>query len=117
MYADTILYFMLMRLQSITLLYKMLQIYFLVFTGICSKKNADFFDQWSMCSFCIEAISEKKLCNCLEKGMKYMDELTFSLAIFFYENGLSGREVFTDFQGDADLKSIMSSGYNAYVVK
>ena len=49
--------------------------------------------------------------------MKYMDELTFSLAIFFYENGLSGREVFTDFQGDADLKSIMSSGYNAYVVK
>ena len=26
-----------------------------------------------------------------------------------------GREVLTDFLGDAELKSIMSDGYNAYV--
>ena len=36
-------------------------------------------------------------------------------AIFFYENGARGREVLTDFLGDAELKSIMSDGYNAYV--
>ena len=33
----------------------------------------------------------------------------------FYENGSRGREVLTDFLGDAELKSIMSDGYNAYV--
>ena len=37
-------------------------------------------------------------------------------AIFFYENGFRGREVLTDFLGDAELKSIMSDGYNAYVL-
>ena len=36
-------------------------------------------------------------------------------AIFFYENGSRGREVLTGFLGDAELKSIMSDGYNAYV--
>ena len=36
-------------------------------------------------------------------------------AIFFYEDGSRGREVLTDFLGDAELKSIMSDGYNAYV--
>jgi len=36
-------------------------------------------------------------------------------AIFFYENGSRGRDVLTDFLGDAELKSIMSDGYNAYV--
>ena len=36
-------------------------------------------------------------------------------AIFFYGNGSRGREVLTDFLGDAELKSIMSDGYNAYV--
>ena len=36
-------------------------------------------------------------------------------AIFFYENGFRGRDVLTDFLGDAELKSIMSDGYNAYV--
>ena len=36
-------------------------------------------------------------------------------AIFFYENGSRGREALTDFLGDAELKSIMSDGYNAYV--
>ena len=35
--------------------------------------------------------------------------------IFFYENGSRGRDVFTDFIGDAELKSVMSDGYNAYV--
>lgn len=35
--------------------------------------------------------------------------------IFFYENGSRGRSVFTDFIGDAELKSVMSDGYNAYV--
>ena len=29
-------------------------------------------------------------------------------AIFFYENGSRGRDVLTDFLGDAELKSIMS---------
>ena len=37
------------------------------------------------------------------------------IAVFFYENGSRGREVLTDFLGDAELKSIMSDGYNAYV--
>ena len=36
-------------------------------------------------------------------------------AIFFYEKGSRGRDVLTDFLGDAELKSIMSDGYNAYV--
>lgn len=36
-------------------------------------------------------------------------------AVFFYENGSRGREALTDFLGDAELKSIMSDGYNAYV--
>ena len=36
-------------------------------------------------------------------------------AIFFYEDGSRGRDVLTDFLGDAELKSIMSDGYNAYV--
>ena len=35
--------------------------------------------------------------------------------IFFYEDGSRGRDVFTDFIGDAELKSVMSDGYNAYV--
>ena len=34
---------------------------------------------------------------------------------FFYEDGSRGREVLTDFLGDAELKSIMSDGYKAYV--
>lgn len=37
------------------------------------------------------------------------------VAIFFYENGSRGREVLTNFLGDAELKSIMTDGYNAYV--
>ena len=36
-------------------------------------------------------------------------------AIFFYENDSRGREVLINFLGDAELKSIMSDGYNAYV--
>ena len=34
--------------------------------------------------------------------------------IFFYEYGSRGRDVLTNFIGDAELKSIMSDGYNAY---
>ena len=37
------------------------------------------------------------------------------VVVFFYEDGSRGREVLTDFLGDAELKSIMSDGYNAYV--
>lgn len=37
------------------------------------------------------------------------------VAIFFYENGSRGREVLIAFWGDAELKSIMSDGYVAYV--
>lgn len=36
------------------------------------------------------------------------------IVIFFYEDGSRGRDVLTDFIGDAELKSIMSDGYNAY---
>ncbi len=36
------------------------------------------------------------------------------VVIFFYDNGSRGRDVLTDFIGDAELKSIMSGGYNAY---
>lgn len=35
--------------------------------------------------------------------------------IFFYEDGSRGRDVFSNFIGDAELKSVMSDGYNAYV--
>ena len=37
------------------------------------------------------------------------------VAIFFYEDGSRGRDVLTDFLGDAELKSVMSDGFNAYV--
>lgn len=37
------------------------------------------------------------------------------IAIFFYEDGSRGRDVLTHFLGDAELKSIMTDGYNAYV--
>ena len=37
------------------------------------------------------------------------------IVIFFYEDGSRGRDVFADFIGDAELKSVMSDGYNAYV--
>lgn len=37
------------------------------------------------------------------------------VVIFFYEDGSRGRNVLTNFIGDAELKSIMSDGYNAYV--
>ncbi len=36
------------------------------------------------------------------------------VVIFFYDNGSRGRDALTDFIGDAELKSIMSDGYNAY---
>ena len=35
--------------------------------------------------------------------------------IFFYEDGSRGRDVLTNFIGDAELKSVMTDGYNAYV--
>lgn len=37
------------------------------------------------------------------------------IAIFFYEDGSRGRDVLTNFIGDAELKSVMTDGYNAYV--
>lgn len=33
----------------------------------------------------------------------------------FYEDGSRGRKVLADFLGDAELRSVMSDGYNAYV--
>lgn len=39
---------------------------------------------------------------------------TEKVAIFFYDNGSCGREVLTDFIGDAELKALISDGYNAY---
>lgn len=41
--------------------------------------------------------------------------MTEQTAIFFYEDGSRGRDVLTHFLGDAELKSIMTDGYNAYV--
>ena len=37
------------------------------------------------------------------------------MVIFFYEDGSRGRDVLTNFLGDAGLKALMSDGYNAYV--
>lgn len=37
------------------------------------------------------------------------------VVIFFYEDGSRGRDVLTNFLGDAGLKALMSDGYNAYV--
>ena len=37
------------------------------------------------------------------------------VVIFFYEDGSCGRDVLTHFIGDAELKSVMTDGYNAYV--
>ena len=37
------------------------------------------------------------------------------VVIFFYEDGSRGRDVLTNLLGDAELKSLMSDGYNAYV--
>ena len=37
------------------------------------------------------------------------------IVIFFYEDGSRGRDVLTNFIGDAELKSVMTDGYNAYV--
>ena len=37
------------------------------------------------------------------------------IAIFFYEDVSRGRDVLTHFLGDAELKSLMTNGYNAYV--
>ena len=37
------------------------------------------------------------------------------MVIFFYEDGSRGRDVLTNFLGDAELKVLMSDGYNAYV--
>ena len=34
-----------------------------------------------------------------------------------YEDGSRGRDVLTHFLGDAELKSIMTDGYNAYVYR
>lgn len=47
--------------------------------------------------------------------MRKIDFKSRKVAIFFYENGSRGCEVLTDFLGDAELKNIMSDGYNAYV--
>ena len=37
------------------------------------------------------------------------------VVIFFYEDGSRGRDVLTNFLGDAELKALMSDGYNVYV--
>ena len=37
------------------------------------------------------------------------------IVIFFYEDGSRGRDVLTNFIGDAELKTVMTDGYNAYV--
>lgn len=39
---------------------------------------------------------------------------TQGVVIFFYDEGSRGRKVLTDFLGEAELKALMSDGYNAY---
>ena len=82
-------------------------------------------------------VSENTLRNRLKKGRKYLDRMVVELkrkydrykkcymwvlvnkaervVIFFYEDGSRGRDVLTNFLGDAELKALMSDGYNAYV--
>lgn len=36
--------------------------------------------------------------------------------VIFYEDGSRGRDVLTNFLGDAGLKASMSDSYNAYVL-
>ena len=36
------------------------------------------------------------------------------IVVFFYDEGSRGRKVLTDFMGEAEVKAIMTDGYNAY---
>ena len=56
----------------------------------------------------------KELKNQIIMLQKYL-YMSERIAIFFYEDGSRGRDVLTHFLGDAELKSIMTDGYNAYV--
>ena len=66
-------------------------------------------------------ISANTLHNWLRKGKKYLDKLVLVLkSIALEKDSIVNRDetwckVLTDFLGDAELKSVMSDGYNAYV--
>ena len=91
------------------------------------KKGKTYLDEL-VCVLKSIALEKDSIVNCDEtwcKVRKYdhykkcyiwvLANKAHKIAIFFYENGSRGREVLTDFLGDAELKSIMSNGYNAYV--
>ena len=91
------------------------------------KKGKKYLDEL-VCVLKSIALEKDSIVNCDEtwcKVRKYdhykkcyiwvLANKAHKIAIFFYENGSRGREVLTDFLGDAELKSIMSNGYNAYV--
>ena len=91
------------------------------------KKGKKYLDEL-VCALKSTALEKDSIVNCDEtwcKVRKYdryrkcyiwvLVNKAQRTAIFFYENGSRGRDVLTDFLGDAELKSIMSDGYNAYV--
>lgn len=49
-----------------------------------------------------------------KKYMWVLVNKAHGIVIFFYDEGSRGRKVLTDFLGEADLKALMSDGYNAY---
>lgn len=50
----------------------------------------------------------------LKKYMWVLVNKAEKIVIFFYDEGSRGRQVLTDFLGDAEVKAIMTDGYNAY---
>ena len=50
----------------------------------------------------------------LKKYMWVLVNKAEKIVIFFYDEGSRGRHVLTDFLGDAEVKAIMTDGYNAY---
>ena len=50
----------------------------------------------------------------LKKYMWVLVNKTEKIVIFFYDEGSRGRKVLTDFLGEAEVKAIMTDGYNAY---
>lgn len=49
-----------------------------------------------------------------KKYMWVLVNKAHGIVIIFYDEGSRGRKVLTDFLGEADLKALMSDGYNAY---
>ena len=74
-----------------------------------------------------KALEKDSIVNCDEtwckvrRFNKYMKKYMWVLVnkaerivIFFYDEGLRGRKVLTDFMGEAEVRAIMTDGYTAY---